>query len=465
MTIEVEAADGQKMLQKAAKKLSREVRIPGFRPGKAPYNTIIRRFGLEVVQQEALEDSVEKLIQDGLSEANLRPSAQISLDSVNWEPLTLKIKVPGPPMVDLGDYRSQRLEAKPVEVSAEEVEKELIQLQEQQATWVAVERPTQLNDLITMSVVETAADEKLAEHDSIDYVLAQPEATPASDGAATTDEAEAEAPSPPFRPDLTTPLLGLSAGEEKSFTVDYPADASDERYAGKTVTFTVKVSAVKERELDPLDDAFAQSISDFATLAELKADIEKRLRQSKERRYNQELGQQLLDKLIEGAVKIEWPLAMEEEAIDDELHRLDHQFERSGLNLESYLQIQSKSKEAFREELRTNVSIGLKRSIALGEVARLERLTINNSEILAQAKSIADSFGGSEQIWQNLIRSQTYQNRLATDLLSSKVLARLAEIAKGQAPDLETEATDPAEPVEAQKEGETSAAEAVTSEA
>ena len=105
MTIEVEPAQEQKMLQKAAKKIARQVNIPGFRKGKAPYNTVVRRFGVETVQQEALEDSVEKIIQDALEEAEVNPSAQIGFDSIEWNPLTLKLKVPGPPQVEVHQER------------------------------------------------------------------------------------------------------------------------------------------------------------------------------------------------------------------------------------------------------------------------------------------------------------------------------------------------------------------------
>ena len=487
MTVEVPAADERKMLRKAAKKIARQVQIPGFRPGKAPYNTVVRRYGLEVVQQEALEDSVEKIIQNALSEADLRPFAQISLDDISWEPLTIKIKVPSAPNIELGDYRELRLEAEPVEVSEDDLAAELSKIQEEQATWAPVERPAEVNDLITIAVTEKDGEEVLAEHDSVEYELVLPEEEAESETEAEIEaeaESDAEAedqdeddaddeseeddepPAPPFRPDLTTPLLGLSAGDEKSFSIDYPADYQDEKYAGKAITFEVKVSSIKEKELDPLDDDFAQAVSDFETLAEFKEDIEKNLRESRQRQADQELGQNLLDKVIETAVTIEWPEALEEEAIDDEVNRFKDQFERSGLNLEDYLQIQGQSDEEFREQLRESVVAGLKRSVVLGELAKLEQVSINNAEILEQAKSIADSFGGDDQIWQNLISSPAYQNRLANDMLSDKVIMRLAEVAKGEAPDLEADTAAEDEPAaELVVEAEATEAEATEVEA
>jgi len=446
MTIEVEPAKEQDMLRKAAKRIAREVQIPGFRRGKAPFNTVVRRFGLEAVQQEALESAAEKLLDDALKEADLRPVAQISFDSIDWNPLTLKVKVPGPPQVELGDYRDLRLEFEPVEVSPEEVAEELETLREQNAAWAPVDRPSQLDDLLDMAVIEKDGDEILADHESVEYELTLPDKSD-SDGDGDEDEAEVDEVDSE-EPDLTTPLLGLSAGEEKTFSISYPEDYSDDGYAGKEITFEVKINSVKEKDLDPLDDDFAQSISEFDTLDELKEHIESNLKVRREVERDQKLGEEMLDKIIEGAKKVEWPVAFEEETIDDEVNRMTNQLRQSGLKLENYLQIEGKTEEDFREDIRESSRQGLERSIVLGELAALEQLSVNQSEILERAKTIADMFGGgSEQIWQSILGSEAQQGRLANEMLVQKVIMRLAAIAKGDAPepgveDIEEDATD-----------------------
>ncbi len=464
MTIEVEPAQEQKILKKAAKKIAREVPVPGFRKGKAPYGTIVRRFGLEAVQQEALEDSGEKIIQDALVQSEVNPSAQISFDGIDWDPLTIKIKVPGPPKVELSDYRELRLDATEVEISDDDIAESLKAMQEQNATWAPVERATQEKDLVSLSVVEKHEDEVIAEHDSVEYELILPE--PAEEEAETEaensddDEGEAETVEPPFQPDLTTPLLGVNAGEEKTFTITYPEAYEDDRYAGKDITFNVTVNSIKEKELDPLDDEFAQSVSDFETLDELKKDIEKNLLESRQLEANRTLGQELLDKIVEDAKHIEWPAALEEEMINDEIARFSQQFEQAGLSLDNYLQIQKKDEDEFKEEIRENVLSGLKRSIVLSEVTKLEKLEISNSEVLERAKSIADSFGGDDQIWQYLLSSEMQQGRLANELLTEKILLRLGAIAKGEAPEpgeeTEEEVAAAAEADEPQAEAEAS---------
>ena len=409
------------MLQSAAKRIAREVKIPGFRPGKAPYSVVVRRFGLEAVQQEALEHSADQMIQEALEEADIIPYARIQLESVDWSPLTVKVKVPTRPTVELSEYRSIRLESEPVEVTDEDVDNALENLQEQTATWAPVDRPAELGDLISMAVVEKDGDEILAEHESVEHELQVPE--------------EHEGHS---HPDLTTPLLGLSAGDEKTFTLEYPDDLNDTRYAGKEITFEVEVLGVKEKELDPLDDEFAKSVSDFETLDELRADMRSNIQRQRENQKNLELGGQALDQIIEES-EIEWPLAFEEENVELEIQRQEQRMTSYGLNMESFLTMQNKTNEEFVGETREQVVERLQRGLVIGEIAKQEQLGVNESEILEQAKLVADMSGMGDQIWREILASQAQQSQIANDLLVNKTLERLAEIAKGEEPPIGSE--------------------------
>jgi len=422
LTLEVEPKQEEKMLQKAAKRIAREVKIPGFRPGKAPYNVVVRRFGLEAIQQEAMEQSADKIIMDALEEADVQPYARIDLDSIDWNPLTIKVKVPTQPKVELADYRDIRLDVEPVEVTEEDVEESLKNLQEQTATWTPVERPSQIGDLISMSAVEKDGDEVLAKRDSVEHELDPPE------------EHEGH-----NHPDFTAPLLGLSDGDEKTYTLTYPEEFDDERYAGKDITFEVEILSVKEKEVDLIDDEFAKAISDFDTLEELKADTEERLRGYRERQRDTELGNKVLEQIIEGA-EIIWPLAFEEENVDLEIARYERQMQNYGLALDNFLQMQNKTREEFKEETRTEVVNRLKRGLVLGKVAETEKLEISESEILEHAKWLADISGRGDQFWRDILASEDQQHNIANELLADKTIKWLAAIAKGEDPQPETEA-------------------------
>lgn len=438
LTLEIDSTQQEKLLKKAAQRISREVRIPGFRPGKAPYNVIVRRFGLEALQSEALEESVEELVKKGLGEANITPYAQIKLDGVEWNPLTIKIKVPTKPQVELGDYRAIRLEATPVEVSDEDVDQALTRLQEQRATWVPAERAAELGDLLSMTVTEQDGDAVLSDHQAVEYEL-----------KALPEEQQNK------QPDLTTPLLGLKAGENKTFSVTYPDEFANEEYAGKEITFSVEVSGVKQKELDPLDDEFAKQVGDYETLEALKEKIREDLRQTRQRQSDFELGSKALDELVEQAEKIEWPTGMEEEQIDGEIDDLERRLKQSSLTLDGYLKVNSKTKEQLREETRQQVINQLKRGLAMSQVAQLEKLEVSQLEILEQAKMMADMFGGGDRVWQNIMASEARQSVLANDLLSNKVIQRLVAIAKGEAPELNTEENVATETSPATAESET----------
>ena len=416
LTVEVEPKKEQRMLQSAAKRIAREVKIPGFRPGKAPYNVVVRRFGLEAIQQEAFEQAADQMIQEALEEAEIVPYARIQLESAEWSPLTVKVKVPTRPQVDLADYRDIRMEPEPVEVTDEDVEQSLTSLQEQTATWAPVDRPTEIGDLISIAVVEKDGDKILAEHESVEHELQPPQ------------EHEGH-----NHPDLTTPLLGLSAGDEKTFTLDYPEDFGDDRYAGKEIIFDIEVLGVKEKEVDPIDDEFAKSVSDFETLDELRADIRSNTLQQRENQKNIELGNKVLDKIIEES-KVEWPLAFEEQNVEQEIQRQERQMTAYGLTMESFLQMQGKTSEAFSQETREEVVNRLQRGLVIGKVAEQEKLEISESEILEQAKLIADVSGRGDQFWRDILASEAQQSMIANDLLINKTVERLAEIAKGEDP-------------------------------
>lgn len=434
LTLELDPKDEQELLKKAAQRIAREVNIPGFRRGKAPFNTIVRRFGLEVVQQEAIEKMGDKLLKDALKQAEVEPYAQVQLDDVSWNPLVLKLRVPTEPKVELGDYRTIRLDAEPVEVTDEDVEDTLQKLQEQVATWTPVERPAELGDLISMTITERDGETVLIENEPVEIELVEPPA------AGDTSQI-----------DLTTPLLGSSAGESRTFTINYPEDFKNIDYAGKEITVTADISSVKAKELDPLDDDFAQQISDFETLDELKANIRDNLLRQRQQQRDVKLGSEVVDKIIETAPLLEWPVAMEEAEIDDEVERFEHRVKDAGLTLDSYLQMQQKTKEEWREELRETIVNRLKRGLVLGKVAELEGLDVSNSEILEQAKLIADLARGGEQLWRNIIASPAQQAQIASDVISSKAVERLGAIARGEAPELGA-------PAEAETEAEVESA-------
>jgi trigger factor len=295
-------------------------------------------------------------------------------------------------------------------------------LQEEYAVWNPVQRPAQVGDMVTMAVKEQIGEEVLGEQENVEYELA---------------EKEEDAPGP----DLTTPLIGLSAGDEKEFNVTYPQSFSDSRYAGKEVAVSVRVHGIKEKELYPLDDDFAQTVGDFDTLQELKEKLTEDIRQQKEREADNELSQEALKQLLENAERIEWPSVLEKEEIDQMLSEQDRRLQQSGLNLDTYLSMQKKTREQLREEFRPAARERLRRSLALSELVELEDLSVAGHEVSGQIDRLSLMAGERGDELRQALATPDNVQYIVNDLLTSKALERLVQIVKGEAEtEKETEA-------------------------
>jgi trigger factor len=434
MTVEIDDRQKDKLLQKAARRISRQVKIPGFRPGKAPYRVILNRFGIEAIQEEALEDLTQNVFKSALEEADLTPYAQASLDEIEWEPLVMKIKVPVEPVVELGDYQNIRLDVPEIEIAAEEIAGQLEEMRERYTTYSPVDRPAEAGDLVSVTIWEKAldSDEMLVEEDEDELTLEEPE----------PDDPE---------PVWLVHLTGLSAGEQKIFTHAYDEDYEDEDYAGKEIEFTVVVNTVKVKEEVELDDEFASLVGDFDTLDELKQKIEDELKAQQQRDLDNELTAEMIDQIIEGAKTIKWPLSLEERELDQTLEDQENRLKKVGLDINAYLKTQQKTLEEYREELRESVRNNLKASLALNKVIELENVSIDSAEVVDQAEMMVALSGGTQEAAE-AFQSPAGLRLIASNLLNNKVRQRLAAIAKGeveQETEQEEETASPEEEEEA----------------
>ncbi|MEJ2559316.1 MAG: trigger factor [Anaerolineae bacterium] len=436
MTVEVDEQQTDKLLKAAAQRISKQIKIPGFRPGKAPYRMIVRRVGEETVHDEVMEDLSQSVFKQALEQAELEPYAPASMEDVSWDPLVMKVRVPVAPIIELGDYRAMRMEVEPVEVSEAEVDEALKNLQEEYAVWNPVERPAHLGDMVTMAVKEQIGEDVLGDEENVEYELTEKE----EDGSG---------------PDLTVPLIGLSAGDEKEFSLTYPQSFSDSRYAGKEVAVSVKVHGVKEKETYPLDDDFAQTVGDFDTLQELKEKLTEDIRQQKEREADDELSQEALKQLLENAERIEWPSVLEEEEIDQMLSEQDRRLQQSGLNLDTYLSIQKKTREQLREEFRPAAQERLRRSLALSELVELEDLSVAGHEVSGQIDRLSLMAGERGDELRQALATPDNVQYIVNDLLTSKALKRLTQIVKGEAETEKEKETEAGADIEVEAETET----------
>ena len=436
LTVDVDAKAFQKGMQKAARKIAREVHIPGFRKGKAPYNVVLRRFGEEMIKNEAAEIILDEIYPQVLEQAAVEPYAAGGVEEMQLDPVSFKIRVPLAPEVDLGDYLGLRLDKEAVVVTDEDLEQALEHVRKDKAILAPVDRPAELGDVIVLSELtgEIDEDETLVHEHGVEILL--------------------DVEDPYICAEFIEALVGLSAGEEKSFDVLLPEDFEEEDLRDVVVDFFVEVETVNTRTLPELDDALASAAGNFETFEELRADLVERILAYKEQIAAMDYRDALVEALVAQS-EVRYPPQMLEEELDDVVEDVRKNLQKEHqLSLEDYLRLQGKTLELLREELSPVAESRLTQGLVLSEFALREQVQVSLEEVQSEIDSFILNLGlpvesaAQMELTPDSQLGKSFSGRLA----GVKVLKRLEQIGLGQA-DAEPEAEDAAsEPVEAEVE-------------
>ncbi len=452
MRVVIDQERVQQELRKAARKAAGEYRIPGFRKGKAPYDLLVKYVGLPTLFNEFIEPLGQEIYPQALEEANLEPYAPGVLDVESLEPLTYKFIVPLEPEIDLGDYRSLRVEEPTTEVSDEEIEEELNQNRARFSSYGEVDRPSEYGDLLTLDVKSVIpATEKDGEEGGEEIVVLDE-----TDWDVTPDE---ENPMDP--PGFDEALLGMRPGEEKEFTLSWPAD-SQSIHAGKEARFTVKLHKIEANTEPELDDTFAQMVGpEFQTLEDLKANIRSTLLEQKQSETEDAYVEKALDALMAQST-MDYPPTVVEDQIDTMASQLERQLREYGIeNIQQYLQQIGQSLEDYRESLRPQAEIMAKRNLLISELFRREAIGVTDEEIDERIDQMVgdeteESAEGVRAL-RSMMKSGSGRSVLESQILQEKSIARLLAIVRGdELPELPAPGSEP-EAVEATAATETSA--------
>ena len=410
--VEMDAADIEKELRQTARKLSRHYNVPGYRRGKAPYHAVIRVFGREAVQQQALEDFGQDLYDKALEEIEYEPYEPGELKEVEWDPFRMTILLPIKPELDLGDYRSVRVPFDPEPVTDEDIEERLKHLQEENAQWVPVERPAALGDQVVLDMEGKVGEHLIMSNEDHEMIL----------------EAGSKIP----LPGLHEEIVGMSPGEEKTFVLTVPEDDFEEDVAGQEATVTVQLHTVREHDLPLLDDELAMMVGDYASLDDLKT----ALRESMESDALQQAESQYLDKVLEAmletAVKIEYPPQAIEREADLALGQIERNLAASGLQLDTYLGMVGKTREGYKQELRPTSEERLRKRLVLDEIARLEELEADPEALEAELDRLRHMMEPDDEQVQEMLASPEIRQSVARDLTMAKVQELVIQIGKGE---------------------------------
>jgi trigger factor len=426
--IEMDAADIDKKVRQTARKLSRMYNVPGYRRGKAPYHAVVRVFGREAVQQQALEDFGQDLYEEALEEIEYEPFQVGDLEDVEWEPFRMTVLLPIQPEVELGDYRAVRVPFGPEPVTDEDVARRLENFQDQNTQWVPVDRPAAMGDQVVLDLKGTAGDDLIMSNEEHEMVLG----------------VEPRFPMPGFHDEI----VGMSAGEKKTFVLTVPEEDDGADIAGQEAEIEVHLHTVREEDRPLLDDELATMVGDYDSLDDLKAAIREEMEMQALQKAESEYLDSVLEAMIEAAVKIEYP----DQAVDREADLVLGQMERnlatSGMQLDTYLGMVGKTRESYRQDLRPSAEERLQKRLVLTEIARLEGIVADPDEVDAEIERLREVMGDDAEQMQEMFDSPEWHESVAEDLVMAQTQERVTLIGKGEAPPLEGEKEAVTEPPE-----------------
>lgn len=374
LEVEVDADKVAKALDKAFKKVVKTVSLPGFRKGKVPRVIFESRFGVEALYNDALDILLPDAYAEAVQETNISPVDRPEIDIIQLEkgkPLVFKAKVTVKPEVKLGQYKGIEVPKKEFPVTAEDVEKELANLQKSHAEIIVVEDGEVENgDLVVIDFAGT-----------IDGV-------PFDGGEA--ENYQLEIGSGTFIPGFEEQLIGMKKGEEKDIQVTFPENYHVAKLAGKEAVFHIKLHEIKRKQLPALDDEFAKDISEFDTLDELKADVENKLKDN----AKHEEEHYVEDEVIKAAVRnaeIDLPPVMVDNEVDHMLNDFKQRLQFQGIPFESYLQFTGSTEEKMRAEMKDSAEQRVRTSLVLEAIAATENISATEEEVDEEIKKITES--------------------------------------------------------------------------
>ena len=426
LNIEMEEADVESYLQRAYQRVVQRVKVPGFRPGKAPRRVVERMVGRESLLNEALDFMVPEITAKAIEQEDIEAGAQPDVEILEIEPVTIKATVPLTPSVDISDYLSLRVPWEPPVATEEQIAEALEEARRKEALWEPIERPAAIGDDVAMQFKGVCEGETIVEQEHAAFVL------------------DSEAPLAGFGDALT----GITVGETREFELPFPDDYFSESLAGKTCTFTVTAIEIKAQVLPELDDEFAKGVDDgYESLDAYKEHLRSTLQAEMEREDENTYTDAVMSELL-NVGSVELPPIMVERAIDSHLQEIrDTIAQRIGraISLEEYIDITKKSEEDLREETRVTVEEQLRRSYLLTEVAQTEGIEATAEDVESEVEDMATRAGEQGDQVRELFMSQENRDSVARSIRSRRTVQRLIDIAKSSAPAAEETAEPEAE--------------------
>ena len=395
LTIEVGAAEFQAAVEKAYQKMRKNIRVQGFRPGKAPRKMIEKMYGAEVFYEEAINiafpDAYEAAVKEQELEVVGYPAVEL-VGEASEEGFTFKATVPVYPEVTLGQYKGLSAPKEEVKVTAEDVDERIKAFQDRNTRLISVEREAKEGDTAVIDF-EGFLD-----------------GAPFDGGKGENHSLELGSHS--FVPGFEEQVAGMKAGEEKEINITFPEDYQAD-LAGKAVVFKVKVHEVKEKEVPALDDEFAKDVSEFDTLEELRADIEKKLTEERQRAASRAFEDALIEQ-VAANLTAEVPDAMVENQCRQYLENFKMQIAQSGIPYDQYLQITGNSEAKILEDAKEPAGRQVRVDLAVAAIIKAENIEISDEEVEAEYQKMAEQYHMELDMVKKYLSAAQVKDQLAS---------------------------------------------------
>ena len=413
LTVEVSAADFEAAVDKAYKKQRGSIRVPGFRPGKAPRKMIESMYGAGVFYEEAVNIALPDAYGAAVKEQELKVVGypEVELLSVGKEGFSFKASVAVYPEVKLGQYKGLEAPKAEVKVTAADVNARLKEMAERNSRIVSVEdRAVKKGDIA-----------------NIDFEGFL-EGVPFDGGK--SDSHDLEIGSGSFVPGFEDQVIGMEIGQEKDIDITFPEDYHAD-LAGKSAVFHVKLNAVKIKDVPALDDEFAKDVSEFDTLAELKKDVKAKLTQERE-----EAGKRAFEDIVMGKaaelMEADIPDAMVEEQARRYMENLRRQVQAQGIPFDQYMKMTNMDEEKLLEEARTPALGQVRMDLTIAAIVEAENLEATDEEVEAELAKMAGQYGMDVENMKKymdaeVIREQVLRGKAVAVVADSAVAVKPAE--------------------------------------
>lgn len=409
LEVEVDAVAFEAAVQAAYKKDVKKMSVPGFRKGKAPRALLERQYGFGIFYETAMNDVYPGALDEAIRESGysyVEDAIDLDVVSVGPEGLVFKATITVKPEVTVENYKGLAATKKVAPVTDEDIDEDLKRLQERNARMVSVEdRAAEMSDTVTLDY-----------EGFVDGV--------AFEGGKGENHA-LELGSGNFIPGFEEALVGASVDSEPEVNVTFPEEYHAKELAGKAAVFKCKIHKIEKKELPAIDDELIKDGTDFETLDEYKADVQKRLEEQRNKTAEQAVEDQLVDGLID-CMKADIPAAMFERAIDDEIRGQSYRMQSMGISMEMYLQYTGMDQAAFRESFRERAEKQVKLRLALEAVAKAENIEVSAEDVEAEYGKCAEQY----QVDVDTVKKSIPESALKEDLAVSKAMDFVKENAK-----------------------------------